>query len=160
MLRRRLILGFLAALVAADQARSAEWDLQEVRLRLDTNLLAAGVFRVQKPDPRLIGIANGGQVPSLNGDDGDLNYRRRGAVSTLLRATSELEVARDGFGILAAGTLYYDALNASRGATDRTPLSNDALDIIGRGGRLLNAYAFGRSRWRIGRWNSASEPSR
>ncbi|MDO9711921.1 DUF1302 domain-containing protein [Paracraurococcus lichenis] len=136
--------GALLIMLAAGPAGGAEWEVQEGRIRLDTTLLAASVFRVERPDAGLIGIANGGRVPSLNGDDGDLNYRRRGTVSALLRATSELEVQRDGFGILAAGTLYFDALNASRGATDRTPLSNGALDIIGRGGRLLNAYAYGR----------------
>lgn len=137
----------LGATIAAlaTPGRAAEWEVQGAQVRLDTTLTFGTVFRVERPDPSVIGVANGGRLPTLNVDNGNLNYRRGGLVAAPLSGVSELEVQRGGFGVLVTGEYWLDPRNLTRGSTDRTPLSGGAVDLVGRGGRLLNAYAYGRA---------------
>ena len=141
----RLMLAVALALAACrtSPACAADWRWDDVQVRIDTTLSAATIFGVQKLDPGIIGVANGGRLPTLNLDDGNLNYRRRGLVAAPFSGLSEFEVVRGGFGVLVAGSYWFDPRNAWRNSTDRTPLSDGALDQVARGGRLLNAYAYG-----------------
>lgn len=111
--------------------------------RLDTTLSYGVMWRVEKPDPDLIGIENGGKAYSLNGDDGNLNYGR-GVVSNVGRITSELEVRGRDVGGFVRGTAFYDWENM-RGDRARTSLTDDAKELVGKDVDLLDAYLWGKT---------------
>lgn len=133
------------SLLFATRAGAVEWSSGNTQIWLDTSLTVAALFGVQAVDPSIVGVANGGRLPTLNVDDGNLNYRRRGLIAAPLSGFSELEVSRGNAGVFFAGAYWFDPRNASRNDTDRTPLSDGARDQIARGFRLLNAYAYGRA---------------
>jgi Protein of unknown function (DUF1302) len=118
----------------------------------DTTIGYGQGWRVSGLDCRLIAIANGGCGYSPNVDDGDLNYRAKTAFTKALTGTTELALNyRDRAGIFVRGSALYD-FQAMDNATDRTPLSHDAKNVIGNYTRLLDAFGF----WRF---NLATQPS-
>jgi hypothetical protein len=118
----------------------------------DTTIGYGQGWRVSGLDCRLIAIANGGCGYSPNVDDGDLNYRAKTAFTKALTGTTELALNyRDRAGIFVRGSGLYD-FQAMDNATDRTPLSHDAKNVIGNYTRLLDAFGF----WRF---NLATQPS-
>lgn len=127
----------------SEPAPAVEWRIGDVDFQLDSTLTAAGIWRLRKPDRAFIGVANGGRAPTLNLDDGNLNYRRRGLVAAPFRGVTTFEASSGGFGVHATASYWGDPRNSSPDATDRTPLSKGAFNLVGRGGRLLDAYAFG-----------------
>ena len=64
------------------------WDFRVADVEGLANMtLAYGLLsRMQGRDKDIIGIANGGKVPSVNGDDGDLN-QDPGLVSNMVKTT-------------------------------------------------------------------------
>ncbi|MFU8856583.1 MAG: DUF1302 domain-containing protein [Deferrisomatales bacterium] len=118
------------------------YDGDYFQVRLDTTLSYGVMWRVQKRDKDLIGVANGGKAYSLNGDDGNLNYGR-GIVSNLGRITSELEIRGRDVGAFVRGTAFYDYENMRRDR-DRTSLSDDAKELVGKDIDLLDAYVWGK----------------
>jgi hypothetical protein len=121
-------------------------------LKLDTALSWGGRYRVEDPDPRLIGLVNGGTAFSVNGDDGNLNFSD-GMVSSAARATVDLDFSYGNFGAFVRGTGFYDYIVEESG-TDRTPLHPDAEDWVGSRAELLDAFVwakFGGGQVRLGR---------
>ncbi|WP_305043852.1 DUF1302 domain-containing protein [Geoalkalibacter sp.] len=109
---------------------------------LDTTLSYGLIWRVQDRDERLIGTANGGTARSVNYDDGNLNYKK-GLISNVIKATSELAVNyRRTTGVFLRATGFYDFENQD-GSRERTPLSDPALDLVGKDIRLLDAFVWG-----------------
>jgi hypothetical protein len=101
--------------------------------------LAHGLLaRTQGRDKSLIGIANGGKVPSVNGDDGDLN-QDPGLVSNMVKATGEITLSWRNFGAYARGFAFYDFEQELNDRT-RTKLRSKALDIVGKDVDLREYY--------------------
>ncbi len=94
-------------------------------LELSYGLLA----RMEDRDPRLVAIANGGSAESANFDDGDLNYDR-GIASSTLQASGELAARWSFLGAYVRGIAYYD-FETELAARERTSLSSDALHYVG-----------------------------
>ena len=118
-------------------------------------------WRLSKPLATALGNDNGGNVPTgtplgamlngagseasanpdfnfLNGDDGNLNYRRGDLVSAALKGTHEFGLkTTDGWRALARATWVGDG---KAGDTRRTPLSSDAKRIATRNFTLLDAW--------------------
>jgi hypothetical protein len=123
----------------------------------DTTLSFGAAWRVQNPDCRLIGIADGGCGRSPNVDDGDLNYSRTGLFSRALTGVTELSLKYANYGaFVRASGLYDDAVENSN--TQRTPLTRQAKDLVGSYTRLLDAFAYAKfdlagkaSEFRLGR---------
>lgn len=108
--------------------------------------VAYGVLlRTEDADDDLIAIASGGDAPSANYDDGNLNYDT-GIASNMVRATGELTLQRGGFGVYARGYALYDYENDERDR-ERTSLTGDAKDTVGRDADLLDAYVTWRVNW-------------
>ncbi len=108
--------------------------------------VAYGVLlRTEDADDDLIAVASGGDAPSANYDDGNLNYDT-GIASNMVRATGELTLQRGGFGVYARGYALYDYENDERDR-ERTPLTGDAKDAVGRDADLLDAYVTWRVNW-------------
>jgi len=141
---RRLLTGsalpLLAALLATP-AGAVEFKSGDIEGSFDTTLQAGVQARVQDRDCRLIGRVNGGCGGSVNGDDGNLNYDK-GIVSSQVRATHELSLKYEDVGAFVRGTYFYDFENAN-GGRERTPLSSEAKELVGRDAELLDAYVYG-----------------
>lgn len=116
--------------------QGGDWDVS-----LDTTVSWGLQWRVEDRDPGIVGIANGGEAYSVNYDDGNLNYDK-GLVSNALKITSELDIRGRQFGAFVRGSAFYD-FEVMDGDTERTELSEDAEDAVGRSADLLDAYLWG-----------------
>ena len=63
-----------AALLHPDSGKAYDFRLGEVEGIVNFTLAYGLLVRTQGRDEELIGIANGGTLPSVNADDGSLNY--------------------------------------------------------------------------------------
>lgn len=115
-----------------------DFDVAGISGSFDTTLAWGQNYRVSDRDPDLIGLANGGNAFSVNADDGNLNYDT-GLISNVLLFTSELEASYKNFGLFVRGTGFRDTSNY-RGSTERIPLTEQAIDLVGEDLRLLDAY--------------------
>lgn len=106
----------------------------------DTTLTYGASWRLQDPDPRLIGLANGGEAFSVNGDDGNLNYGT-GLWSSTAKFTTELEINFQDFGFFVRGRGFFD-FESNHGTQDRTLLTDEARSRVGNRVDLLDAYVW------------------
>ncbi len=141
---RQLRLGLMAFAAAATiftlPGGAADLSKGSYTLKLDTALSWGTRYRLEDPDPAIIGLANGGTAFSVNGDDGNLNFGT-GLVSNALRATVDLDYSYKNFGAFVRGTGFYD-YQIEESGTDRTPLHPDAMDWVGSRAELLDAFVF------------------
>jgi len=117
------------------------YDGEQWKAQLDSTVSYGMMWRVADRDDGIVGIANGGKKYSVNYDDGNLNYDT-GLVSSLLKITSELDVATENYGFFVRGKAFYDNENME-GDRERTELSSKAEDKVGQGADLLDAYLWG-----------------
>jgi hypothetical protein len=110
----------------------------------DTNISFGTLHRVQPMASDLHSRASGGAAYSANGDDGNLNYKDTGLVSSTLKFTTELELNYKNFGVFVRGTGFQDSkANGITGDTQRTPLSDTTIRLNGENLSLLDAYVWG-----------------
>jgi hypothetical protein len=88
-----------------------------------------------------VGIANGGCGRSPNIDNGNLNYDTS-VFNSALKVVSELSLGYSRVGAFVRGSGLYDFRIMDR-QTARTPLSQDAEDLVGQYTRLLDAFVYG-----------------
>lgn len=156
-LNRRFLAGVSAAALiapvfAAGTAHAISFNRGDLSGSFDTTLTVGALFRVQSRDPDLIGVANGGRAHSINGDNGNLNYDK-GLVSLAGRATHELKLNYGSVGAFVRGTYFLDIVNAKRDSdgfarTGRFPLSDKAVEAVGKDAELLDAFVYGG--WPVG----------
>lgn len=142
LLRPTLVLA-LAALTPSLHA--FVFNVGEVKGSFDTTLSFGGLYRLNDQDPALYGITNtanghAGLQRSVNADDGNLNYNK-GAASSLLKASSDLQLDYKNVGLFARGYIFNDFVN-SNGRREHIALSDEANDIVSEGGELLDLYAY------------------
>jgi len=89
---------------------------------------------------------------NINGDDGDRNFKRGSIVNNRISAIGEMNISKDGTGVMLRGSTFYDfAYNTSNdnnspdtinkfGPVDH--FSSQAKDRSGSRTRLLDAYAY------------------
>lgn len=132
----------VAALLPAAEAR--DFRVGRTEGLLDVTLAYGLSVRTEDADHGLIGIANGGEAPSVNYDDGNQNYGT-GVVSNIVRATGELTVRQGRVGAYVRGSAFYDYENEDNNR-DRTSLSSDQRDVVGKDTKLLDSYVTWRFR--------------
>lgn len=132
-----------------------------VQIDFDTTISLGTQVRLQNPSVTNIGNDNGGSVPTtgaiggrvagaldpsfsnpdfnfLNGDDGNLNYKKGDIVSLALKGTHELGMKwGDGWKSLARATWVLDAMVDD---TRRTDLSGDAKNLAQHNITLLDLW--------------------
>jgi len=127
-----LVAGLLAAPAVAQGSSgklSWSWD----------NTVSYGLlYRLDDPDPAIVGLAAGGRAYSVNGDDGNQNYST-GIASNAAKWTSELEFSYGNFGGFVRGFAFYDTENED-GDRERTPLSDRALNRVGSRAEIRDAF--------------------
>lgn len=117
-------------------ANGEDWEV-----RLDSSVSIGAQFRLEDPDPALLGLPVGGRQYSVNADDGNLNYGQ-GLVSLPAVATFELEGRYRDFGSFFRVSAFYDYENM-QGTRERTELTREAEEQVGHDLRLLDAYLWG-----------------
>ncbi|MDH3452112.1 MAG: DUF1302 domain-containing protein, partial [Gammaproteobacteria bacterium] len=139
--KRHLALGactVAALLMSESQAYEFAGDTYDGSF--DTTLSYGVRSRVEDRDDEIVGIPNGGEAFSVNGDDGNLNFDE-GIVSNAAKVTAELELNYDAWGAFLRGTAFYDyeIIDNDR---ERTELSDEAEELVGRDADILDAYVW------------------
>jgi TM2 domain-containing membrane protein YozV len=132
----------VGVLVASPPAGAEPFRVGPVSGLLDLSVGYGLQVRTEEASPRFVGIGNGGNAPTVNLDDGTLNYGR-GITANQIRATGELTLLWRNFGLFARGYGFYDFEN-SLGDRDHRPLTNDAKWLVGGGAELQDAFVTGR----------------
>ena len=122
--------GFLHAL----PAQGVEFGEGEFQGSLDTTISHGLTFRVGKRDDTIA-------AKKFNSNDGELNYGR-GLVSNTSKFTTDLDIGSGDFGAFVRATGFIDFENQN-GRRERTPLSDEAKDQVGRDLEVLDAYVTG-----------------
>jgi hypothetical protein len=150
VLRAALLIAATGACIDADPAFAVGFESKGGGLSgsWDTTVSYGLAWRTEDRDPSIIGTANGGTAYSVNGDDGNLNFDR-GLISDALKLTSELELKSDRFGAFVRVKGFYD-FQLENSSTDRTPLTEAALDHVGSRADVLDAFAW--VNFKIGKW--------
>ncbi|MEP7083544.1 MAG: DUF1302 family protein, partial [Betaproteobacteria bacterium] len=139
--RRPLALALIAiGLCAASTSHAVSFDWGNgVSGSFDSTISLGGLWRMSGRDEALIGIANGGTSRTVNGDDGNLNYRNGELVSSLLKGTHEFELKYHNWGLFTRGSWFYDRAAAEKDELGPKAHSRLKGDVV-----LLDAYAYGR----------------
>lgn len=140
---RRPALGLALTLVLWPRVAPAEpFRIGEVTGIFDVSVGYGLQVRTEDRDSTFIGIGNGGKAPSVNEDDGTLNYRR-GIVANQIRGTGELTLRWRNFGLFVRGYGFYDFENGLEDREHR-PLGSDAKWLVAGGAGLQDAFVTGR----------------
>lgn len=110
-------------------------------------------WRARDADPALIGVGNGGRSVGLN-DDGNLNYGKGSAFSTIAKVNGEVKLKKDNIGAVIGAKGWYDYAgknkNVAHGSFANGYVPGATLDDSGfaplskfSGVALDNAYVFG-----------------
>jgi hypothetical protein len=129
----------LCALLLPSLARASElFRAGEVEGVVNFSLAYGILARVEKRDPNLVGVGNGGKANTVNNDDGNLNYAP-GIASNQLRGSAELALRWRNFGAFVRGNGFYD-FETELGGGRRTELSRKGSWVVGAGAQLQDAY--------------------
>ena len=152
--RHRLLAGasavaLMSGMLVAETGQAAEFSFDNgTDIAFDTTIAVGVQVRVQDPDDKNVGFANGGRRYSINGDDGNLNYDA-GLSALVGRVTHELSADYSDelidFGLFTRVAYFYDIINAEESTdrfarTDRTPLGNQGLQRTGRNFEVFDAF--------------------
>jgi hypothetical protein len=133
---RSLLVAGVGLLLATTPLAAFQFESGEVKGSFDTTVSVGGLYRLGEADREFYGRTNGGLQNSVNTDDGNLNYDK-GAVSTLFKASHDLQLSWRDFGVFVRGYYFVDSIADE---TERTPLSDQAKDRVVRGAELLDMY--------------------
>ncbi|UCF67309.1 MAG: DUF1302 domain-containing protein [Acidobacteriota bacterium] len=137
--------------VGLSPARAVDYEDGDFSLSWHNTISYGLAWRMDDPNPDLIGLANGGNAFSVNLDDGNLNYAT-GLYSHAVKATTELELRWRNIGAFYRARGFYDIENED-GRRERTRLSDEALRRVGHRLDSLDAFVF----WRFNLGNAPVE---
>ena len=168
-LTRKVVLGSLVLGFASSPALAIDISKGELTGSFDTTVSYGAAWRAGDLDPENVGkgyhnpldflLSNAQRRESpgrwsVNNDDGNRNYPDGGdLVSHTVKFTSELDLKWRNFGAFTRFTAFYDFVN-----TDKSFVSKEAEERIGKDFRLLDLYVWGEHgvgdhflNWRLGR---------
>lgn len=130
----------LAFMVGVPSAFAFEFKSEsgEVTGSFDTTLSVGALWRMDSRDSTLISVANGGSSRDPNAEDGNLKYDNGDLVSTVFKATHDLELKYQNFGAFLRASYFYDPT-----IHDKSGLSSQAVDELGDDAEILDAYVYG-----------------
>ncbi len=108
--KRRWILrsAIVAALAISSTAQAVTWDWGDWEGSWDNTISYGISWRMEDPDPGLIGAVHGGTAWSPNTDDGNLNFEKGDIFSNIIKGTSELGLDNGQFGFFGRIKYWYD----------------------------------------------------
>jgi hypothetical protein len=152
----------LALILSSPVVRAAEFELADGRIQgqWNTRVVAGTSLRTGKPKPHLLGkgFASDGRAKGGNGadtaDDGNLNFDRGDAFSTLFKIVQSVDLKYRDVGVNLSARTWYDATldtrevaqgNVPNGFDARAPLNDAGLSRSNKfsGFLWLNAYVYG-----------------
>jgi hypothetical protein len=150
--------GLTAGLVLGGSAGAVELNLGDVSVAMTNKASIGAQVRVEGRNPQLVGIANGGEAFSTNGDDGNLAWDAGEVTSAAAKLTSDLSVNWGEFGLFVRGSAFINPVLDGAdlfdpndyGAGREQPISeleakeDDIRGHVGNDADLLDAYVFGR----------------
>jgi len=139
-MKNKVILGSFvsaATFFVSLPASALEFENNGITGNLDTTLSWGAARRVSSRDPALIGRSQGGTAYSVNGDDGNRNYKK-GLISNAFKITSDLDLNYKNYGAFFRGSYFFDTIN-----NDKSSLTSLAKDRVGKDARMLDAYISG-----------------
>ncbi len=136
----RILPAFAVALLLVSPAGAISFGKGELTFTWDTTISWGAQYRLDDPDPAIIGLASRGNAFSVNGDDGNLNYDT-GIFSNVLKLTSEMDLRGKSAGAFVRFRAFYDYENED-GDRLRTPLSKEALKRVGSRADVLDAFVW------------------
>ena len=156
--RKALVAALAMALAPA--AHALDWQTDDgLEIVLNTNISVGSSWRASDRDVKLLHPNNAvlqGIAGAIGGntDDGDLNYNKNQAYSTLGRVLMDLEVKKNGFGAFLRGKAWYDYALEQRGVEHGSfnngyvpgaRLSDKNFEDLAKfsGVELLDAYVYG-----------------
>ncbi|HEX4871564.1 MAG TPA: DUF1302 domain-containing protein [Nevskiaceae bacterium] len=156
--RRSALALALASSFASPLAQAISFETQGFNVQIDTKLSIGAALRMENRDPALVGISNGGDAYSTNGDDGNILYDKHDVVSSAAKFTTDLSISRGEFGAFIRGTGLFNTTLEDKGffnpanygrpgkeaPASELAFKNKAVqDEIGRAAELLDAYVYG-----------------
>lgn len=150
-----------AGLLIPAAAGAVDFDMGGATVVITNKVSIGATMRMEERDPKLIGIANGGEAFSTNGDDGNLAWDQGDIVSGATKWTADLSVSKGDFGLFVRGSALanpvlqnadlfdpadYNPSTPTRefGQDARISKQNQVRDHVGSDFDLLDAYVFGR----------------
>lgn len=139
-------------------AQAFEAEKGGVRAHIDTKLSMGVAWRADTRDADLVGISNGGNAYSTNGDDGNLAYDSGDVVSSAAKITSDLTLTYKDYGVFVRGSFFfnerlndYEVFNEDNYGRPGKEASlaeyqyktERIQDYLGKDADLLDAYFFG-----------------
>lgn len=144
----------------AGAAGAVEFDMGGASVTLTNKLSVGASWRMEDPDTNLVGIGNGGDAYSTNGDDGNLAWEKGDMVASVAKLTSDVSVTMGDFGLFVRGSGIYnqamedadlfDPADYQPNPQKEQPLSELTAkekrikDKVGTDLDLLDAYVYGR----------------
>lgn len=156
---RRTAFALAVSSLALPQVASAlDFHNGGVALQVDTRVSVGASMRVSARDAANIGISNGGEAYSTNGDDGNLAFDKGDFTASAAKITSDATLTYGTYGVFVRGSYVYDpTLNDKRyfnranygqpgkeaPAAEYDQRTDEVRDQLGNDGSLLDAYFYG-----------------
>ncbi len=116
-----------------------------VEALFDLTLSYGMLYRTESRDKDFIAIANGGNAPTANTDDGNLNYDS-GIVSNMVAATGEVDLSWRNFDAFARSVAFYD-YEQEHGNRPHREFNGETLDVIGSDIEMRDFFVGGQFVW-------------
>jgi hypothetical protein len=147
----------IALILSASQAQAADFSFgadDDILLQINSELTFGSSWRLGDANPYYIGGSNGGTGATATTDDGNLNYAKGDAFSTIVKGIHDIQLSKGDFGAFVRFKYWYDyALkdgdvlhgNGPNGYIPNTPLSDEGFENNSKfsGVALLDAYLYG-----------------
>lgn len=142
------------ALLSAGSASAGDFSLDNgIDVQWSLGASVGSSWRAKDADPTLIGAGNGGQGIGQN-DDGNLNYGKGSAFSTIAKLNGEIKVKKGNVGAVAGVKAWHDYAGEHKrvahgsyanGYTSFGRLDDSGFDALSKfsGIAVENAYVFG-----------------
>ena len=149
-------------LLVASTAGAIEFDMGAASATVSSKLSFGMAMRMEGADPDRIGIGNGGNAFTTNGDDGNLAWDKNDIVARTMKLTSDLSVSMGDYGLFVRGSGIYNlSINAAdelfdpadygagkeQPESERLAKQKEIRNHVGTDADLLDAYIYGR--WEI-----------
>jgi len=136
-------ISLLMSTALAGPAAAFDFSWDDVKASFDSTYTVGGAMRTSSRDPRLVGLANGGQAFSLNNDDGNLNFDKGDFTSLAVRGINELSLEKGNVSFFGRLNYFYDYINHDK-TLARTQLSDKAKFRAGLRLNVLDLYVSGK----------------
>jgi hypothetical protein len=152
---------FAGGMLLTGAAGAIEFDMGGAAVTVSNKLSIGAAMRMKDPDPMFIGLGNGGDAYSTNGDDGNQAWEKGDLVASAIKLTSDLSMSYGDYGLFVRGSGIYNMAMEDAdlfdpndyGAGLEAPDSELAFrenlikDHAGTDLDLLDAYIYGR--WEV-----------